>query len=321
MDIKFNILLIEDDPDFSKETKENLEEKMNYLNLLPNIISKSSYPKDKIKDIGAKFDLLIVDYNLSNDEVGTELISKVRNLSMLPDIIFYSSQSSIEDIITREERENRVSLITLLQKGIYFSNSENLENIAIDVIKKITNREEKINGFKGMVLSYVSEYEDMVNRIIGELLEKTTDLSSIEKYISAEILGSMSKKANQHKEIFDNEISPRKAIEILDSSNRHIDHSKRFRVMNRILEKNGFETIDFNVYKEEILDLRNSLSHIHVVNDDLENTYYIFTVNNKTQILTPEYCSSIRILLSRYKKIFIELTEKVKINELNNELE
>jgi len=311
MDIKFNILIVEDDSDFAKETKENLIDQMNHLDLAPNIITKSNYPQDKIKDIGAKFDLLLVDYNLANDDVGTTLISKVRKLSMLPDIIFYSSQSSIQDIIAKEEAEKRESLITLLQKGIYFSKSDNLESIAMDVIKKITNREEKINGFKGMVLSFVSEYEELVNSIIYDALSKIKDSSSIDGYISNDILGVIMNNAIEKKNKFDIEENPVKSLETLNYSNRHIDHSKRVRAMNRILENIGIETFNFQTYKSEILDLRNSVSHISSV-DDLENTYYTFTINGELITLTPEYCSNIRRLLSKYKKDLIIISEKVK---------
>lgn len=318
MDIKFNILMIEDDSHFARETKENLEDNITSLNLIPNIISKSSYSNDKIKDIGAKFDLLLVDYNLQNDEVGTTLISKVRNFSMLPDIIFYSSLSSIEEIITREEKEKRVSLINLLQKGIYFSKSEDLDRIANDVIKKIINREVKINGFKGMVLSYVSEYEEIVNNIIIESLKKMSDHTFLQSYISEKILGNISEKARKNKESYDLNEDTQKTITILDSHNRDIDHAKRFRIMNKILEENNFETISYEEYKCNVLDLRNSLSHIQTINDDIENIHYVFRINNRVQTLTSDYCSDIRHLLSSYKKRLLEISSRIEKISIQN---
>jgi len=103
----------------------------------------------------------------------------------------------------------------------------------------------------------------------------------------------------------------KKTIKVLDSRNRDIDHAKRFRIMNKILEHNNFETISFEEYKCSILDLRNSLSHIHTKNDDIENIHYVFHINNQEQILTPEYCSEIRRLLSSYKMRLLDISSRL----------
>lgn len=311
MDTKFQILWIDDDDEFVEEARLSLEDQIRSLQLVPIIDVRPNYPPEKVRDIGPKYDLLLVDYNLKKNQVGTELISKVRDLSMLPDIVFYSARSGIQEIISIEEKENRESLLSILQKGIYFSNVDHLENIAIDVIKKIIYREEKINGFKGMVLSNVSEFEALVNHIIKLSLTKIDDYTLIENYLSEKIYANSVLTVTNRKAFFDQSSDPSKLSVELEPNRIDIDHSNRTRIMNRILKIIGVQAINYEVYKKEIIDLRNSLSHIHIP-DNIDNAHFVFKINETEYELTHELCKSTRDKLISYKADFVRITKDIE---------
>jgi CheY-like chemotaxis protein len=311
MNIDFKILWIDDDDDFPDTLKDEIEDTIERLNLAPSIEIHKEYSLEKAKKIGNTYDLILVDYLLKEDKVGTEIISKIRNGSLLPDIIFYSSVSTIEEIMIREDEEKRENLIHLLQKGIYFSTSNDLATTTKKVIMKITSREEKINGFRGIVLSFVSDYENAVNEIIQRSLEILPSYNKIKEYIVSEILTEMSDKASRVKDDFYSGQVPDNIKLITDCDNRYLDHNKRVRIMNQLLNilgRNDFKTDD---YINNVLKLRNSLGHISITSDGT-NEFYTFLFQNKIVQLTPDYCSCKRRELNEWKKEFNQILSYIK---------
>jgi CheY-like chemotaxis protein len=311
MNIDFCVLCIDDDSDFTEQLNDELTEVIRSHNLLPKIDAFKEYSQEKAKKIGNKYDLILVDYNLPNRQVGTEIISRIRKSSMLPDIIFYSSVSTIDEIIQKEKQENRESLLEILQKGIYFSDAHNLFLLAEQVINKIITREEKINGFRGIVLSFVSEYETLVNDIIDRALQIMTDYSKIDKYIEHDILGEIKDKAIKEFDKFNQNESIVKSKEVTSSENRHLDHSKRVRIMNRILNEIGQPDFEVEKYNQDIIKMRNALGHISITQDG-ENQYYTFVVDSIITQLTPDFCNTKRKELLEWKLILTNILQKME---------
>lgn len=314
MNIDFNVLIIDDDTDYSDYAKSQLEDFISENNLLPNIITKSKFDKSNCEGIGNRFDLIIVDYNLPNNTYGTEFIENIRSYSLLPDIVFYSSTSSIEEIIQTENNNKRVPLINLLQKGIYYSNSEKMVDIAKQVILKIIKREEKINGFRGLVLSNVSEFESIVNTILLSLLtslpdNKRDDLISYVQNELRDVANTNAKKISEFNANLDLEA-------LFDCKNRCLDHYRRTKIMNHFLKELGCKTIVFQDYVDEVLQLRNSLGHVsYSQKDDAE--FYSFVFKEEVVHLTPKYCSDKREMLLRWKNKFELILDELKGNAKN----
>lgn len=317
MNRDFSILIIDDDTDYSDGVEEQLEDYLRENQLVPRITCKTKFNQKECDTIGNKYDLIIVDYNLPNNTYGTSFISKIRSISLLPDIIFYSSKSSIDVISENEENDNREPLMNLLQKGIYFSNSEKMVDIAKQVISKIILREEKTNGFKGLVLSSVSEYESLVNAINDSLVKRIPKekVDSFAFYCQ-DILKEMMKNSEKHLCDFSTTFD---LVKLLNDENRWMDHYKRTRIMNHLLKELGFKYIDYDEYVATVLNLRNSLGHVFCEQEDGEE-FYSFVCNGKTMKLTPEYCKEKRKMLLEWKTLFDSILDDVS-NDIHNQTE
>lgn len=300
MNIEFKILWIDDDNDFTEELMDELKFNVESLNVIPDIKCFKQFTNEQASRVGNKYDLILVDYNLSNEKVGTEIISRIRSNFMLPDIVFYSSVSSIDEIIKKENDAGRESIISILQKGIYFCSSDELTTISKKVVKKIVSRDEKINGFRGIVLSFVAEYESVVNEVIKIGLSKISDKTNLNKYIESRVLDEIQKEASKKLNRFRLNENPDKSFEIVNDQNHTLDHSKKVRIMNEILRQVGKSEFDINNYQENILKLRNSLGHIKY-EQNCDEEYYSFYLDGNITYLTSEYCSEKRKELLTWK--------------------
>lgn len=263
MNLGFNILWIDDDREFFDNWVDHVKDVLCNYNLLPIIDFKKYLLDNEAQSIKNKYDLILIDYNLSNDRYGTEIIQAIRRKALLPDIIFYSSQLTIESILEKEKDDNRSNLLSILQNGIYYTSADNLIDVAGKVIKKIISREQKINGFKGMVLSSVSEYEFITNHILQSGIELMTESQKIalKKYILNDILDEQFKSLGEYKTSFENgELTP-SLQELLDKNNRILDHYKRSRIMKKMIKTLFNYDFDLKSYNK-MIDLRNSLGHI-----------------------------------------------------------
>ena len=214
--------------------------------------------EEDIKKIGNKYDLILVDYNLSNaqgSKFGTEIISAIRKKSLLPDIIFYSSLNTIDDIVKQEKKDNRTDLISILQNGIYYTSAElnSFYDTVQKVIQKILSREQKINGFKGMVLSSISEFERIVNNILKLSLSRMdgSQKETFKKYILSHILEEHADDIKDILENFRNGDCDKSLDSLLDADNRYLDHNKRTRIMK--LKLGNLKSGEFRIIKKEEL--------------------------------------------------------------------
>lgn len=268
MNLSFDILWIEDDYDFYDSWNETINEFILKQNLKPNIKYKKTISDKEIKEIDNQYDLILIDYNLSNnndEKYGTQIIQMIRKKSLLPDIVFYSSINSIEDIITKETQENRTSVISLLQNGIYYTKSDSGSFVGTieQVITKILLREQKINGFKGMLLSSVSEYERMVNEILDKCKDRLDNEQKtiLKEYIVTNVLNEQSKTLSDTIDDFCKAECDESLSMLFDPKNRCLDHFKRTKIMKKaiaILFEYDFMLDDYGKF----ISLRNCLSHV-----------------------------------------------------------
>jgi len=316
MNLEFNILWIDDDNEFYDNWSNHLKGMLLGRNLLTNIDYRKFINDREVREIKNKYDLILVDYNLSNDKYGTEIIKAIRHKALLPDIIFYSSAFSIESILEKEREESRTNLLSILQNGIYYSSAENLIDVFDKVVSKIVSREQKLNGFKGMVLSSVSEYEYITNSILesGLSIMNEEQMIKLKKYILSEIFDEQCKSLNKARFAFESGDLKASLELLLTHNNRMLDHYKRSRIMKKIM-KDVFEyEFDLNSYNE-MINLRNCLGHIPN-NPDQSNKEIYIEMPNKTKIkFDDEFVSKTRKSIVMWNEAFDEMKE-LTLNKL-----
>lgn len=166
MNTKFNILWFEDELAWYKMEQLRVENMLKEHFLVPSIIRKDGDDFDINELTGNDYDLILMDYKLANGVTGDAIVAALREISILTDVLFYSS-----------EEENMLSAIrakmppidgVYLTKRDYTVFTEKVENI----IQKIVKRSEDVVNLRGFVLDNTSDFELRIKEILNICWQK-----------------------------------------------------------------------------------------------------------------------------------------------------
>ncbi len=129
---------------------------------------KISHKRNSAMDIqelkSTKYDLILMDYDLTSKQTGVDVISAIREQNILTDILFYSSQ--YEKMISAVS--SAVSTATPPLDGIYYSSRKNeeFEQKLSRVITKIVQRSEDLINLRGFVLDNTCDFELRIREVL-----------------------------------------------------------------------------------------------------------------------------------------------------------
>jgi hypothetical protein len=164
----FNILWFEDELSWFTMEKRHVEPIITGHHLIPRIIRKSGDDFDVSEVSDNRYDLIIVDFQLT-DTTGESIVSAIRANSVLTDTLFYSSEKD--------------KMLTAIQKakppidGIYYTERDYkvfTEKIG-GLIRKIVMRSEDIVNLRGFVLDDSCDFELRVKELLNIVWHKLSD--------------------------------------------------------------------------------------------------------------------------------------------------
>ena len=173
---KFRILWIDDQPRKCKREVAQVKSVINALGFEPDVelesdISESSlhspdgtlYKKLRARDV----DLFLIDYNLKNNVLGSNIIQEIRKENdIYTDIVFYSSLNSdfIGTVKSSFDSPNAMEYFD----GVYIVplGDEFVGKIQY-VVNKIIKSWYNVHSIRGIVLSKASKFEHVVSSIIN----------------------------------------------------------------------------------------------------------------------------------------------------------
>jgi len=256
MKLTYKILWFEDEYDFIKlcipEIKEYIEN-LGFKFISPHIESDNS-KTDKI--IFEDYDLILMDYKLSDGDKGDVIIDKIRSMNIYTEIIFYSS-SRMDEL--------RLSIQKNGLDGVYCANrGEGFTQKVKDIMKLTLKKVLDINMVRGIVMASVSDFDEKMIEIIKAYRNKITE----EKYTSF-----LQKRKKKLLESLNDRI---KSINSIDSTNiyneRDFDTSHKWRAIINIV-KDNIPTLNdiIELFKVEVIDIRNPLAHVTEKDDPSGN--------------------------------------------------
>lgn len=314
MDIFYRILWYEDQQDWYKSVKKSVEDVIREFDLIPKIQYKKT-PDIDIKEIQDKnYDLILVDYNLTNGKKGIngdKVIESIRNGKIYTDVIFYSEYSEkLKNIFTQKELE-----------GVFVArrNKQQFTKKVKDITYKNLRRSLNPVNLRGIVMDNTSEFDTEMKEITlkaWELLSEEHKLK-IDKYIKEDLLensiGSLNDKYKKY-------INETEMIIYTIVEDMIFDSSKKARLLNKIMSINeecckelkeifskisGGKDNFYKNYEDEIIKYRNALAHAKKT--ETENDIYIGKYNGKNIVFNKELCDEIRKNLIKYNNILNEL--------------
>lgn len=317
MKLKYKILWIEDDVDSIERPKQQiqkyLEDDYGFECKEEDIVIKDydkfeeefiyeENGKKRVKDSIKEFDLLLVDYNLGEEEyTGDKLIEIIRD-GIYSEILFYSSNL---ESINNELNNNFID-------GIFRSDRDHLEDKIKKLIKVTIKKVQDINNLRGLIMAEVAELDRIKKNIIHKF-SKEAD-SDFKKYIKEDVFSKIKKDLESLSclvKVEDSECSYDEInLEELQN-NFFYDSFKKSRTVNKIkkIKSKECDHIDFKHedYVKDVIEKRNVLAH-QEENEDKSGKFLLYPNSNRLEF-TEEHCIKIRKDIKKYKK-YLEDIEK-----------
>jgi hypothetical protein len=315
MKLKYKILWIEDEKSSikikAKNIRKYLEDDYGFECLESDItiLDYEEFVEDYIDDNELKscsdiekYDLLLVDFNLGEEEhTGDKLIQIIRDNNIYSEILFYSS-----DLDSLIDKLNQHFI-----DGVFTSVRDELENKVKKLIKVTIKKVQDVNNLRGLIMAEVAELDRMKERIIIKASVKIPE-KSIEKYTLKKVKESGNSNKNKAQRYLDDLDSV--TFESLFSFVGFIDSDKKAKATGEILNKlNITEPVtkdDFiQPYIDDILGKRNKFAHIEECDGDDGQ-------GNSCKVIgdipfTEENCIEIRKEIKKYKDILKEIETKI----------
>jgi len=288
MSFNFNILWIDDTPDWVDSIKKSIENFLKEKGFELHIIICED-GKDIEKKITPDIDLIAIDFHIpSAAEQGNDIIKIIRKQQQYIDILFYTQDTSSEDTLP-------------LYDGVYRSSRETgrFESKMKELINMVLKRIESPTNMRGIIITETidleSKIEDILIKIFGEKGElfKNRILHSKGQWLDF-----------KKKDTLLNGII-KEALEKSRKSNEGIYNS--LNSIKEILSK----------FNDEVIEQRNVLAHVKEEKIDGKVTL-TSKINNKNTIVTidQEWCKKIRHELKKHHKNLDDLIVFINANNI-----
>ncbi len=252
MDLTYEILWIDDRKDAVKGHKEQTEEYLEELGFIPQINLVNPIEEKEIHLTSDKWNLIIIDYKLTNNRTGTDLIDKIRRNEQYTEIIFYSSE--------QDKVENEIKNLAL--EGVYWAGRDhNLMDKIKSIIDVTLKKVMDVNTMRGLVMAEVADLDFQMESIIKSYDSKIPSdkkkalQAGIVRRIKKSISGKCSKIAKLEEE----------GQCTLDGclDYRLIDSDKRLRTVEKVCKDVGIGGDISETVKgcKKVLEDRNLLAH------------------------------------------------------------
>ena len=225
-----------------------------------------------------EFDLILMDYKLSDGDKGDIIISRIRELNIYTDIIFYSS-SRIDELRQSIQRNGLDGIYCVSRAEASF-----LPKVK-DIIKQTLRKVFDLNALRGIVMATVSDFDDKMVEIINVY----------KAYIGDEAYNIfLQKRKRKLIESLDDKKKNITKTDIIDiCKERDFDTSHKWRAVLNIVKENIPALYELtNLFKTEIVDIRNPLAHVTEIDDPngngkkcLADGEFIFNEDKSKEIL------------------------------------
>lgn len=297
MRFDINILWVDDSVSWQGEQKELLEMYIEKYGLLTNIeyIENVEEIISRIKNeiIGfKKYDIIFVDYNISSDIFGNQLIDLLRANRIDADILFYSANNA------NDMRKVLIDSSSFFE-GIYIANRDSFQDKALKLYEKNIRNLLSLSNIRGFLADKTSEIDYIMNSYI---LRRFNDLSNQKQKEALEIITESIDENKERQESsrnkFSNIIKQDKinSKALIDISADVIPLETKYKVFDLMLESLENHTFDDNpilIYIQKVVKYRNMVAHRKL--DVCRQQKYILHFNHIKQFednQCPDDCSN-----------------------------
>ena len=309
--LKYRILWVDDNIEtfIDLSIDSEFEEFLSNLGFDPEIVKFETSEKvlEHLKN-DRKFDLILSDLNLANEERGDTLIKKIREGDIYTEVLFYSGKPDFEQT-AKALYQDRVSFFGLM-------NDEGFREFRKKVyllIRLTISKLQELDNMRGLVMAETSELDVLIEDILIEIMSNDNkQTQNLRRYM----VNKVKENNDSRQELFEKieELSHRQLIK----HRTLFDANKKSRTLNEYLKKTGLAKSDESFkdfhqhYEREVLETRNDMAHAK--SDVIHGIEYLVLSRkdgDQSIKIDAEKCTKIRINLRKYSDILQKIRSRI----------
>ena len=162
MRLDFNVLWVDDQPDRVGAQIKAIEREMEGegFHFSPTLCQSSAELRKRIADdvFTDEIDLVLVDWDLGEQEQGQDVIVEIREVVPYKDVVFYSAQNPA-DVLRRLAAERGI-------EGVFCASREGLVDEVLGVFESLVKKVLDLDHTRGIIMGATSDIDYMVNECL-----------------------------------------------------------------------------------------------------------------------------------------------------------
>lgn len=276
------IYWVEDTPVWANSVKSLLTYPLQDTGVMVNFISESNANTAKAEIANSckgfkKYDLFFIDYNISSDIDGKDIINSLRSNNVDVDILFYSADRE------KEIRSIIASNLTEFE-GVYVANRDTFPEKALALIEKNARKLLSIQNIRGKLMDSTSENDFIIKSYIIEKYKKLTSeqksevCNAVKSYLSIHIEPTCKKIQDTCNEIKETGIT--KIKDFMSLPSYIVPLELKYVLFKEIAKQYGENTARYDGYFSSVVQKRNVLAHKKLeICDNLDHIKYCDTLS------------------------------------------
>lgn len=268
MKLKYKILWIEDNTEFVESEILFIKPYLEKYGFMLEYENPEKYEKYNFSE----FDIIVIDYELANEEQGQDVIKKIRKQELYTEILFYSKYGE------SKLREKAKGL-----DGVYCASKDSCREKLEGLIYTTIRKTQDLNNLRGLVMAETGELDEMMKEIL-KLLAKNNKVENDSILKKKEKLYEKYKLLIKQLEEYK---LPDDFLKLIDS--KHFNSHFLYTTLSSFskCEKNNIEKKQIIPYENKIIKPRNNLAH-----------------KNEFEKLSEKDFAQIRKDIQKYKQLF-----------------
>ncbi|MDG9666520.1 hypothetical protein ONV78_02155 [Hahella sp. CR1] len=263
MRLDFNVLWVDDQPDSVTHQIKSITLKManEGFEFNPRLCTTIAQMEEAISDdvFTDEVDLILVDWDLGNNEHGEDAIERIRHIVQYKDVVFYSGQAAVVEL---REKAYEKQL-----EGVYCAGRADLIDEVIGVFESLIKKVLDLDHTRGIVMGATSDIDHMVNTCLTLAHDKLDDAGR-EQFIRDAMRRVDAQVGNIVKQ--GEKIKAAPSVEALFRAHMLFTSDHRLRMLAKILGMDEFTAYATGVatvtsYRDGVVGERNILGHAILV--------------------------------------------------------
>lgn len=309
MKIKYNILWVENEPDWLDSIVDEIQDFVEDLGF--KFTYEVASGRNDINDYN-KYDLILMDLNLASEPTGDEIIQEIRSMNIFTDVVFYSASG----IATIRSKGRDKEL-----EGVYYSGRNKdlfLEKVR-GVIMTTIRKTQDLTNLRGLVMAEVSELDVMMSDILSIYFNSEENLNKFHSKVTTD------REKTIHRQLEHSECKKDCVLSIRNAPASEVilnlDASQKARGVNLVLKNlaaqgrylytspNGKGFMEN--YDTDIISMRNNLAHCKSVETEKDGKEILKTRKGDL-FYSSESFVSIRKCIVGYQNLFEGIIKQLK---------